>query len=191
MKNLYNSEKEDSGFTLILNRSLYLLKKKFEKYNSEINKLYTFYFLKDKNNHNNIRHKIIKISSFKQLLEEVLNLTNISILKITSLNELFTSNLIPENERQEKVNKIIDEINNFILDKIQKYNEIYYNKNLKREIQLNLIEDTLNNYTDYCTIIEYNKKGKIINSFEDIKKINKENEGILKLNEMTIQEEYE
>ena len=191
MKNLYNSEKEDSGFTLISYRSLYLLKKKFEKYNSDINKLYTFYFFKDKNNHNNIRHKIIKISSFKQLLEEVLNLTNISILKITSLNELFTSNLIPENERQEKVNKTIDEINNFILDKIQKYNEIYYNKNLKREIQLNLIEDTLNNYTDYCTIIEYNKKGKIINSFEEIKKINKENEGILKLNEMTIQEEYE
>jgi hypothetical protein len=191
MKNLYNSEKEDSGFTLISYRSLYLLKKKFEKYNSEINKLYTVYFFKDKNNYNNIRHKIIKITSFKQLLEEVLNLTNISILKITSLNELFISNLIPENERQEKVNKSIDEINNFILDKIQKYNEIYYNKNLKREIQLNLIEDTLNNYTDYCTIIEYNKKGKIINSFEEIKKINKENEGILKLNEMTIQEEYE
>ena len=44
MKNLYNSEKEDSGFTLISYRSLYLLKKKFEKYNSEINKLYTVYF---------------------------------------------------------------------------------------------------------------------------------------------------
>ena len=191
MKNLYNSEKEDSGFTLISYRSLYLLKKKFEKYKSEINKLYTVYFFKDKNNYNNIRHKIIKITSFKQLLEEVLNLTNISILKITSLNELFISNLLPENERQEKVNKSIDEINNFILDKIQKYNEIYYNKNLKREIQLNLIEDTLNNYTDYCTIIEYNKKGKIINSFEENKKLNKENEGISKSNEMTIQEEYE
>ena len=191
MKNLYNSEKEDSGFTLISYRSLYLLKKKFEKYNSEINKLYTVYFFKDKNNYNNIRHKIIKITSFKQLLEEVLNLTNISILKITSLNELFISNLIPENERQEKVNKTIDEINNFILDKIQKYNEIYYNKNLKREIQLNLIEDTLNNYTDYCTIIEYNKKGKIINSFEENKKLNKENEGISKSNEIAIQEEYE
>ena len=81
MQNSYNSE--DPVFTSILYRSLYILKKKFEIYKNEINKLYILYFVKDKNNYNNIRNKIIKLSSFKQLLEEIFNLTNISIFKMS------------------------------------------------------------------------------------------------------------
>ena len=142
MQNSYNSE--DPVFTSILYRSLYILKKKFEIYKNEINKLYILYFVKDKNNYNNIRNKIIKLSSFKQLLEEVFNLTNISIFKMSSLN--------------------------IISEKIQKYNEIYYNKKLKSEKELNSLEEISNDLTEFFPTVEYDKKGKIINLFEEIKK---------------------
>ena len=168
MQNSYNSE--DPVFTSILYRSLYILKKKFEIYKNEINKLYILYFVKDKNNYNNIRNKIIKLSSFKQLLEEVFNLTNISIFKMSSLNELFVLNCIPEINRKERLNKAIEKINNFISDKIQKYNEIYYNKKLKSEKELNSLEEISNDLTEFFPTVEYDKKGKIINLFEEVKK---------------------
>ncbi len=189
MQNSYNSE--DPVFTSILYRSLYILKKKFEIYKNEINKLYILYFVKDKNNYNNIRNKIIKLSSFKQLLEEILNLTNISIFKMSSLNELFVLNCIPEINRKERLNKAIEKINNFISDKIQKYNEIYYNKKLKSEKKLNLLEEISDDLTEFFPIVEYDKKGKIINLFEEVKKKNRTNSEIYKSNEMIIQEEYE
>ena len=189
MQNSYNSE--DPVFTSILYRSLYILKKKFEIYKNEINKLYILYFVKDKNNYNNIRNKIIKLSSFKQLLEEVFNLTNISIFKMSSLNELFVLNCIPEINRKERLNKAIEKINNFISDKIQKYNEIYYNKKLKSEKELNSLEEISNDLTEFFPTVEYDKKGKIINLFEEIKKKNRTNAEIYKSNEMIIQEEYE
>ena len=189
MQNSYNSE--DPVFTSILYRSLYILKKKFEIYKNEINKLYILYFVKDKNNYNNIRNKIIKLSSFKQLLEEILNLTNISIFKMSSLNELFVLNCIPEINRKERLNKAIEKINNFISDKIQKYNEIYYNKKLKSEKELNSLEEISNDLTEFFPTVEYDKKGKIINLFEEIKKKNRTNAEIYKSNEMIIQEEYE
>ena len=87
----------------ILYRSLYLLKKKFEIYKNDINKIYTKYFVKDKNNYNNITCKIIKIYSFKSLLEEVCNLIYISIFKMNSINELFISNFIPEIKKKRKI----------------------------------------------------------------------------------------
>ena len=189
MQNSYNSE--DPVFTSILYRSLYILKKKFEIYKNEINKLYILYFVKDKNNYNNIRNKIIKLSSFKQLLEEIFNLTNISIFKMSSLNELFVINCIPETNRKERLNKAIEKINNFISDKIQKYNEIYYNKKLKSEKELNSLEEISNDLTEFFPTVEYDKKGKIINLFEEIKKKNRTNAEIYKSNEMIIQEEYE
>ena len=189
MQNSYNSE--DPVFTSILYRSLYILKKKFEIYKNEINKLYILYFVKDKNNYNNIRNKIIKLSSFKQLLEEVFNLTNISIFKMSSLNELFVLNCIPETNRKERLNKAIEKINNFISDKIQKYNEIYYNKKLKSEKELNSLEEISNDLTEFFPTVEYDKKGKIINLFEEVKKKNRNNAEIYKSNEMIIQEEYE
>ncbi len=77
MKNSFNDiNNEHISFTIIC-RSLYILKKKFEIYKNEINKLYTKYFVKDKNDYNNISIPIIKISSFKDLLEDIFHLINI------------------------------------------------------------------------------------------------------------------
>jgi len=150
----------------ILYRSLYLLKKKFEIYKNDINKLYTKYFVKDKNNYNNISCKIIKIYSFKSLLEEICNVIYISIFKMNSINELFISNFIPEIKKQERLNEAIDKIYIFITDKIKKYNEIFYNRKLKAAIELKEIEDIADDYTEYYPISEYDKKGNLIYYFE-------------------------
>ena len=173
----------------ILYRSLYLLKKKFEIYKNDINKLYTKYFVKDKNNYNNISCKIIKIYSFKSLLEEICNVIYISIFKMNSINELFISNFIPEIKKQERLNEAIDKIYIFITDKIKKYNEIFYNRKLKAAIELKEIEDIADDYTEYYPISEYDKKGNLIYYFEQLKSKNVENE--LKSNELTLKEEYE
>ena len=173
----------------ILYRSLYLMKKKFEIYKNDINKLYTKYFVKDKNNYNNISYKIIKIYSFKSLLEEICNLIYISIFKMNSINDLFISNFIPEIKKQERLSEAIDKIYIFIKDKIKKYNEIFYNRKLKAAIELKEIEDIADDYTEYYPISEYDKKGNLIYYFDHLKNINIENK--LKSNELTLKEEYE
>ena len=189
MKNSFNDiNNEHISFTIIC-RSLYILKKKFEIYKNEINKLYTKYFVKDKNDYNNISIPIIKISSFKDLLEDIFHLINISIFKISSMNELFISNFIPESKNEERLKEAIEKINNFITDKIRKYNEIFYKKKIKTTIEINKIEDIADDFTDYYPIAEYDKKGRLLSIFDELKILNKEN--ILKSKELTLEDEYE
>ncbi len=91
-----NFPKEDSIEFVTVYRSFYILKKKFDKYKDDISKIYTKYFIKDKNTLNNFRFKTIKISSFKPLLQQICNSINMSIIKISSLNELFVSYLVSQ-----------------------------------------------------------------------------------------------
>ncbi len=189
MQNSNNLSKNDPIMFNIICRSLFILKSKFEIYKNEINKLYTKYFVKDKNNYNNNTFKIIKKDSFKNLLEEICNLINISIFKITSMNELFMSNFIPEIRNEERQNKAIEKINNYITDKIRKYNQIYFTRKIKPLIEINKIEEISDDYTNYYPIGEYDKNGNLINIFEQIKKLNEEN--YIKSNDLTLEEEYE
>ena len=53
MQNSNNLSKNDPIMFNIICRSLFILKSKFEIYKNDINKLYTKYFVKDKNNYNN------------------------------------------------------------------------------------------------------------------------------------------
>ena len=189
MQNSNNLSKNDPIMFNIICRSLFILKSKFEIYKNDINKLYTKYFVKDKNNYNNNTFKIIKKESFKNLLEEICNLINISIFKITSMNELFMSNFIPEIRNEERQNKAIEKINNYITDKIRKYNQIYFTRKIKPLIEINKIEEISDDFTNYYPIGEYDKNGNLINVFEQIKILNKEN--YIKSKDLTLEEEYE
>ena len=183
--------KEESVEFIILYRSLYILKKKFEKYKEDISKIYTKYFVKDKNNYNNIRCKIIKISSFKSLLQQICNLVNMSIIKISSLNELFVSDLVSQKIQQERFNESIDQIYNYISDNLKKYNEIFFNKKIKPIIEINKIDNINEDLTEYYPIVEYNKKGDLIYYYDQIKEKNKKYSSILKSHEITLEKEYE
>ena len=183
--------KEESVEFIILYRSLYILKKKFEKYKEDISKIYTKYFVKDKNNYNNIRCKIIKISSFKSLLQQICNLVNMSIIKISSLNELFVSDLVSQKIQQERFNESIDQIYNYISDNLKKYNEIFFNKKIKPIIEINKIDNINEDLTEYYPIVEYNKKGDLICYYDQMKEKNKKYSSILKSHEITLEKEYE
>ena len=183
--------KEESVEFIILYRSLYILKKKFEKYKEDISKIYTKFFVKDKNNYNNIRCKIIKISSFKSLLQQICNLVNMSIIKISSLNELFVSDLVSQKIQQERFNESIDQIYNYISNNLKKYNEIFFNKKIKPIIEINKIDNINEDLTEYYPIVEYNKKGDLICYYDQMKEKNKKYSSILKSHEITLEKEYE
>ena len=76
MENLNYVNKQESLSLITIYRSLYILKKKFEKYKNEICKIDKKCFVKDKNDYNNIRCRIIKISSFKSLLKDICTISN-------------------------------------------------------------------------------------------------------------------
>ena len=191
MENLNNVNKQESLSLITIYRSLYILKKKFEKYKDEISNLYTKYFVKDKNNYNNIRCKIIKISSFKSLLKDVCTISNFSIIKLTSMNEIFISDLMSDDKIEEKLEFSIEQINNYITENLNKYNNIFYNKKIKPEIEISNIDSVAEDFTDYYPIAEYDKKGTLIYYYDQIKELNNENKGKLKSNEISLQEEYE
>ena len=191
MENLNNSDKEESLSLITIYRSLYILKKKFEKYKDEISKIYTKYFAKDKNNFNNIRCKIIKISSFKSLLKEICTISNFSIIKLNAMNEIFISELMTDDKIEEKLDFSIEQINNYITENLNKYNNIFYNKKIKPAIEITKIETIADDFTDYYPMAEYDKKGTLIYYYDQIKELNKENEGKLKSKEITLQQEYE
>ena len=191
MENLNNVNKQESLSLITIYRSLYILKKKFEKYKDEISKIYTKYFVKDKNNFNNIRCKIIKISSFKSLLKEICTISNFSIIKLNAMNEIFISELMTDDKIEEKLDFSIEQINNYITENLNKYNNIFYNKKIKPAIEITKIETIADDFTDYYPMAEYDKKGTLIYYYDQIKELNKENEGKLKSKEITLQQEYE
>ncbi len=191
MENLNNSNKQESLSLITIYRSLYILKKKFEKYKDEISKIYTKYFIKDKNNYNNIRCKIIKISSFKSILKDICTISNFSIVKLNSINEIFISDLMTDEKIEEKLDFSIEQIYNYITENLNKYNNLFYNKKIKPAIEINIIDSIADDFSDYYPIAEYDKKGTLIYYYDQIKELNKENEGKLKSNEITLQQEYE
>ena len=186
-----NFPKEDSIEFVTIYRSLYILKKKFDKYKDDISKIYTKYFIKDKNTFNNFRFKTIKISSFKPLLEQICNSINMSIIKISSLNELFVSDLVSQKFRQEKLKESIDQIYSYITDKLKKYNDIFFNKKIKPAIEINNKNNNTEDFTNDYTIIEYNKNGELIYNYDQMKEMNKKYSSVLKDHEIKIEKEYE
>ncbi len=186
-----NFPKEDSIEFVTVYRSLYILKKKFDKYKDDISKIYTKYFIKDKNTLNNFRFKTIKISSFKPLLQQICNSINMSIIKISSLNELFVSDLVSQKFRQEKLKESIDQIYSYITDKLKKYNDIFFNKKIKPAIEINNKNNNTEDFTNDYTIIEYNKNGELIYNYDQMKEMNKKYSSVLKDHEIKIEKEYE
>ena len=172
--NTDNLQNEDSLEIVTIYRSLYILKKKFEKYKDEINKIYTKYFIKDKKIiFDNLCCKIIKLSSFKSLLHEICNLINITITKISTPKELFISDLMNQKKQNEKLKDSIEQIFYFITDKLNTYNDIFYNKKIKPSLELNTIENINDDFTDYYPLAEYDKKGRLIFYYDQIKELNK------------------
>ena len=188
------SNMEESIESMILFRSLYLIKKKFEIYKSNINKIYLDYNINKSKRIDALGSYQIDINFFDNVLFSILKETNLFILEISSPKDIFLSYFLITSQKAEHMNLIIQNIKNELIQKNlnSKYNKIFYDKKIKplfnTKVKINIeIEQTENNFDEENNniseeiiikekiIVEYNKKGKIIKTFDELLTENEKN----------------
>lgn len=173
MTSQFSIPKTDSIPLVILYRSLYIVKQKFQKYKSQITEIYNKYSLESIKNEivnpsqSQILQIKINISSFTSLVNELLPLISIIIVPIKNPNELFIYDYISPIKQKEFNEKITDKLNAFLLENLHKYNELYYNKKI---YPIKIINQYNVSDREGYPIVEYDKKGKITKTFEQVKK---------------------
>ncbi len=167
-----NDEKENINLMerknidmLVLYRSLYILKKKFELYKPQINQIYQ----ENKKKSSNLL--VLPITNIPQILKNIMMIAHFYIISYNRYSELLTVDLL--NKRNKKQSEIIvNYIYNYIKEHIHEYNSVFYEKKQK-EIQLKKEIENKNPEEEIeVNITLYNKKGKIIKSTEEIKQNN-------------------
>ena len=180
--NIQNKEEAlDMGLSnvqmLILHRSLYILKKKFEINKKELEIIYQKY-----RDENYIKVKCIKVDFLSQLYKEIMDTTQFTMLPYLNFNELITADLMTE-INADKTKMILKDLVQFTENNVEKYNRIYFEKKMRKK---KLIEENEKNkqngnlppdeaeYTSEVQIIKMNKRGKIIRNFQEMIENNKE-----------------
>ena len=175
---------------LILQRSLYILKKKFKKNKKELEIIFQKY--KDEDY---MQLKCINVDYLLELYKEIMDTTQFILLPYNNFNELITADLMTEiNEGKRKT--VLKNLVKFTLSNVEKYNRIYFEKKIKKK---KLIEENekkkvfglavpeTGDFTTKQKIIKIDKRGKIIRDFEEMIENNKEfnagKEVIVKINE--------
>ena len=175
---------------LILQRSLYILKKKFEMNKKELEIIFQKY--KDEDY---MQLKCINVDYLLELYKEIMDTTQFILLPYNNFNELITADLMTEiNEGKRKT--VLKNLVKFTLSNVEKYNRIYFEKKIKKK---KLIEENekkkvfglavpeTGDFTTKQKIIKIDKRGKIIRDFEEMIENNKEfnagKEVIVKINE--------
>jgi hypothetical protein len=160
---------------LILQRYLYILKKKFEINKKPLEIIYQKY--KDES-YNKLR--CISVDYLAELYNEIMDTIQFAILPYNNFNELFSADLMTElNKDKSKV--ILKSLVKFTNQNIEKYNRIYFEKKMKKrqlleenKKQINVLTsiDDMEEITQQKNIVKKNKRGKIIQDFEEILKNN-------------------
>ena len=162
---------------LILQRSLYILKKKFEINKKELQIIYQKY-----RDENYMQLKCINVDYLYELYKEILDTTQFTMLPYTNFNELITADLMTElNDGKSKA--VLKALVKFSVNNIEKYNRIYFEKKMRKK---KLIEENekkkkstvpppdMEEYTSQVKIVKINKRGKTIYNFEQMIENNKE-----------------
>ena len=164
---------------LVLERSLYILKRKFEIHKKELEVVY------DKYRHKNYKKlKAIDVNYLVQIYDEIFKTTRFKLIPYVNSKEVISADLMME-INQKRRNMVFRSLENFTLKNIQKYNKLYYEEKMRakklleeeqkkkqeEESQKKGEEEKLNSQVK---IVRKNKRGKIINDFQEMLKINKE-----------------
>ena len=162
---------------LILQRSLYILKKKFEINKKPLEIIYQKY--KDEN-YSKLR--CISIDYLTEMYTEIMETIQFTILPYNNINELFSADLMTElNKDKSKI--VIKDLVKFTNNNIEKYNRIYFEKKMKKKQlleetkkKINIVRsiDDMEEITSDKTIVKKNKRGKVIKNFEEMLKNNVE-----------------
>ena len=182
---------EESIQSLILFRSLYLIKKKFDKYKSNINKIYQDFNINKSKRIDALGSFQIDINLLDKILLLVLKEINLFILELSSPKDIFLSYFLISNKKLEEMELIINNMKKEIIEKnlVEKYNKIFYDKKIKPLFEKKNTENNLNEEDNeeakeeeiYNIIItEYNRKGKIIKNYEEIQIENENNKKEMK-----------
>jgi len=139
-----NVENYDDNYDvnlIILHRSLYILKKKFEKYKNEFREIYNNY--KEIITGDNILENEILVEENKvnKILEEILNVGKFGLIEYNNFKDAVFKEMNLVNKIKLDEN-IANELMDFILINRRKYNFIFTQKKLNKNFQLE-------NYTNY------------------------------------------
>jgi len=129
---------ENSLETLILCRSIYIIKQKFSFYKERIKSIYDKYNIYKGNYKLNTDMKIYQINKkdFVQVTEEVLKDLNLLIIKYLNPKDIFLTKIVIE-EKMKEVTPILQEIFNWLLNNnndefsFKYYNNVFFNKKIK------------------------------------------------------------
>ena len=111
---------------LILQRSLYILKKKFEMNKKALEIIYQKY-----KNENCMKLRCISVDYLNEMYADVMETTQFTILPYNNFNELFSADLMTElNKDKSKI--ILKNLVKFTNQNIEKYNRIYFEKKMKK-----------------------------------------------------------
>ena len=154
-ENRENEENFDDNYDLdliILHRSLFILKKKFEKYKDEFKDVYNKYreiVLGD----NILQDEIlVEQNQIPKILDEILNLGKFGLIKYDN----FKDAIFEEMKLYDKIkldNKIITALMDFVFENRRKYNFIFTKKKLNKNFQLELYMDYIPEGNDELTKI--------------------------------------
>ena len=181
--NLNNKEEEIISIEknninmLILCRSLYILKKKFEKNKDIINKIYLKYQNENNNNNNNNNLLTIPLEYLNEVINDIMNISEFNIIVYKEFNDLITADLL---NNENIIKKILILLNTFINEKVDYYNDLYLKKRKTEEKFINEKNNMNNN----------NDNEKLINK-EEINENKKNNENIENDEEKILKKEEE
>jgi len=164
---------------LVLERSLYILKRKFEIHKKELEVVY------DKYRHKNYQKlKAIDVNYLVQIYDEIFKTTRFKLIPYTNSKEVISAELMME-INQKKRNMVFRSLERFTLKNIQKYNKLYYEEKMrakklleeehkKKQEEESQKKEEEEKFNSQVKIVRKDKRGNIINDFEEMLKINKE-----------------
>ena len=162
---------------LILQRSLYILKRKFELNKKPLEIIYQKY--KDENY---MKLRCISVDYLNEVYNDVMETTQFTLLPYVNFNELFSADLMTELNK-DKTKIIIKNLVKFTVENVEKYNRIYFEKKMKKrqlleenKKKINIVTsiDDIEEITSIKNIVTKNKRGKIKHNFEEMLKNNVE-----------------
>ena len=140
---------------IILHRSLYILKKKFDKYSSQIKKIYSKYCEPIESEED----YLIETNNIKPIIEEICNLAQFEIARCDTFQDAINKEMNYfkkcENEKQ-----ILNEFLNFVFNQRRKYNFIFREKRNKKDFKLH-------DYEDYIPIGDDDLTRKVVETLKD------------------------
>ena len=140
-----SEELKKSIETLILYRSLYILKKKYETKKDIIRKIYNSFNLDINENVDKYYSYQVSIDNFEIIAKTVFEKCNILLIILNNPKDILLSNLFLNiNNKIEEMISIFKDIKKYISDEknslVKKYNNIFYEKKIKVKMIKNIIE---------------------------------------------------